>query len=113
MSAFTEITTAILAALNTAPAVSEHIFRARDRAMAEEWATAVNVQVDSALANDGAIAGAPIDWETRVSIECFAKSATTSGDLAVDALLESVFARIANDSTLGGVVQDTHPPVLA
>jgi hypothetical protein len=104
MSAFSSITTALIAVLSAEPALSANIFRARDRAMAEEYATAINVQCDGATPSDGAIAGAPVDWASTFSIECYARSAAASGDLAVDPLLDGVYARLAADTTLGGLV---------
>lgn len=104
MTAFADITGFIVAALQAAPAVSPNIVRARDRAMAESWATAVNVQWDAGTPDYGVIDGAPADWDSKYTIECFAKSPTMSGDLAVDSLLDAVYSRLAADSTLGGRV---------
>lgn len=104
MTAFMDITTAVIAVLSAEPAVSPNIFRARDRTLAEEHVTAINVQWDDGDPNHGAMHGAPVDWESKLTVECYARSSVTSGDLAVDPLLKEVYARIAADSTLGGLV---------
>ena len=104
MTVFVDITAAIMAVLNAAPAISDNVFRARDRAMAEEYSTAINVQVSDSTPFVVAINGAPIDWETTVTIECYAKSSTTSGDLAVDPILAAVFARVSANPSLNGTI---------
>lgn len=105
MTAFADITGLIIAALSAAPAVSPNIVRARDRAMADSWPSAVNVQWDAGTPDYGQINGAPADWQSKYMVECFAKSAVQSGDLAVDGLLDAVYRRLAADSTLGGQVE--------
>jgi hypothetical protein len=111
-TAFATITAGIVALLGAAPAVSPNIFRARDRQMAEEYATAINVQFDGGVPNPGAMKGAPVDWGSRFTVECYARTSTTSGDLAVDPLLEAVYEKIAADSTLGGLVMDIGSPLI-
>jgi hypothetical protein len=103
-TAFAAIVGAVVAVLNAGTPVSPNIFRARERALAEEYATAINVQWDGGTPDNGAMQGAPVDWESRVTVECYARSSTTGGDLAVDPLLEQVYQRLAADSTLGGRV---------
>jgi hypothetical protein len=110
MTAFADITAAFIAALSTAPAVSANIFRARDRTIAENQATALNVQFDGSEPYAGAMHGAPVDWISKISVECYARSSVTSGDLAVDPLLSAAYARLAADTTLGGRVADIGAP---
>jgi hypothetical protein len=110
MTAFADITAAFIAALSTAPAVSANIYRARDRVIAEDQATAINVQFDGSEPYAGVMFGAPIDWTSKITVECYARSATTSGDLAVDPLLSAAYARLATDTTLGGMVADIGYP---
>jgi hypothetical protein len=111
-TAFANITAAFITALSTEPAVSSHIFRARDRQIAEDCTDAVNVQFDGAEPNAGVMHNAPVDWRSRISVECYARSSSSSGDVAVDALLAAVYARLAQDTTLGGVVDDIGMPTL-
>ena len=103
-TAFAKVVTAVMAMLQAAPAVCDTIYRARPNVVPDQTSRAVNVQWENALPNNGAIGGAPVDWATRLSVECFARGMSESGDLEVDPLLESVYERLAADSTLGGVV---------
>jgi hypothetical protein len=105
-TAFAQIVGAVLAALQAAPAVCETVYRARPNLVPEQVEQAVNVQWEQALASPGTIFGAPIDWDTKVTVECYARALRDSGDLAVDPLLEAVYARLAQNRTLGGLVAD-------
>jgi hypothetical protein len=105
-TAFSGIVGAVIARLSEAPAVCDAIYRARSNAIPDTLDFAISVQFDQSLPDRSVIHGAPIDWSTRVSVECFARSVIESGDIAVDPLLEAVFARLAADTTLGGVVGD-------
>jgi hypothetical protein len=111
-TAFSLIAAAFVAALQTAPAVSAKVYRQRERPITSDDVTAVNVQFDGAVPTPGAIAGAPVDWRTRIMVECYARSASASGDVAVDELLKQVYARLAADSTLGGMVANIGEPMI-
>jgi hypothetical protein len=103
---FSQIVGAIVSALQATPAVCQKVYRARPDSIPEQFDQAVNVQWEQGIAGFGTIHGAPIDWTTKVSVECFARSQTDTGDVAVDPLLSAVFARLAQDTTLGGLVAD-------
>jgi hypothetical protein len=105
---FFKIVSAAMAALQADPPVCNTIYRARPTAVPDTIDRAVSVQWDQASALPRAIGGAPLDWSTRLSIECFARGAGQgdTGDALVDPLLEAVYARLAADTTLGGVVDD-------
>lgn len=105
-TAFNAIVTAMVAALSAATAVSPNIFRARLRPMAEQHTTAVVVRLQDAQPQRFAIAGAPVDFDTTIAVECYARTSTTTADVAVDALVEAVYAKLAADTTLGGLVGD-------
>lgn len=111
-TAFFKITSALVAAVSAEPPVSPNIYRGRDRYVPTSNATAVNVQFNGGMPNEGAISGAPVDWRSKFSIECFARSTTLSGDEAVDPLVAEVFSRIAADTTLGGLVDDIGYPLI-
>jgi len=96
----------MIAALKASPPVCNLIDRARSTAIPEQADQAVSVQWENALPESGAIFGAPIDWQTRITIECYARSTRDPGDLAVDALVQSVAERLAQDTTLGELVDD-------
>lgn len=110
VTAFAKVVSAIVAALQAAPAVCETIYRARPTAVPDQTEQAINVAFQGALPNRGAIKGAPVDWNTRITVELFARSFNESGDVAVDPLLAAVYKRLAIDTTLGGVIDDLEGP---
>jgi hypothetical protein len=112
LSSFANITTALIGLLSMDPPVSAQIFRARDRQLAEQFETAINVQFDGAVPVNNGFSQAPVDWESRYTIECYARTTTGSADLAVDPLLSEVFKRIAADVTLGDLVMDIGYPLI-
>ncbi|EJL77356.1 hypothetical protein PMI15_04678 [Polaromonas sp. CF318] len=114
MTAFGTIVAAIVTALQAATAVSAVVDRARLRPVTEDMADAVVVRIQGANNIERfAIRNAPVDWDTGIAIECYARhTSTTSGDAAVDALLAKVYARLAQDPTLGGLVMDLMPTEL-
>ena len=105
-TAFFNIVSAVVAQLGAAPAVCKSIHRARTNVFPDQEAEAISVQFEQAVPAQGAIAGAPIDWTTRITVECYARSVIESGDVAVDPLLERVAGRLAADPSLGGIVGD-------
>lgn len=111
-TAFLDITTAFIARLETVPAVCDTILRANDRRVPENKAKALNVYHAGSRPNEGAIAGAPIDWISGIVVECYAKSSTETPDAAVDQLIQDVYARLAADITLGGLVDDIGVPTI-
>ena len=57
-----------------------------------------------------AVRGAPFNVDTILAVDCYARaSGGVTPDLAVDALLGAVYARLAQDPSLGGLVQDLEP----
>lgn len=78
--------------------------------MAAEWSTAVVVRPQGAQFEQLAILGAPFNLDTQIVVECYARAnAGTSGDAAVDALMQAVYARLMADTTLGGLVGELRP----
>lgn len=113
MTSFGAIVAAIKTALEAGPAVSSLVARARQRAIPADAEDAVVIRIQGAnnIERFG-ILNAPTDWDTSIAIECYARSNTTSGDDAVDQLLGKVYARLAADPTLGGLVMDLMPTEL-
>jgi len=111
-TAFAAITTALVDLFEAAPAIAPYVFRARERAVPKSVTTAISVQWDGGVPKMGAIKGAPVDWESRFTVECYARTATGMPDLAVDPLLLAVYDRIAADTTLGGLVDNVGEPLL-
>lgn len=109
-TAVAAVVSAMVATLQAAPAVSPQVHRARLRPMAADWATAVVVRPLSVAFEPFAIQHAPFNLDTQIAVECYARaSAGTSGDAAVDALMQAVYARLMSDTTLGGLVGYLRP----
>lgn len=109
MTQFATIVAAIESALKASPAVATQVDRASLRPIKAGQDTAVVIRIQSATPERFAILNGPTDWDTDIQIECYARSATASPDAAVDALLGAVWARLAADTTLGGLVMDMNP----
>lgn len=105
-TSFSKVVSAVMATLSANPRVCKSIYRARAFAIPDQDDEAISVQWDQGLPRAGTIAGAPIDWQTRISVDCYARGTSGSGDVAVDPLLEKVYERLAADPTLGGMVDD-------
>lgn len=107
-TAFSKVVSAVIAKLAASPAVCKSIHRARAHVVPEQEDESISVQWEQALPQHGAIAFAPIDWSTRITVDCYARSAAvgTTGDAVVDPLLERVYERLAADATLGGMLDD-------
>lgn len=111
MSFINTAISAIVASLQAAPAVSSNIGRVKLRPLAFSVQQAVVVRPARAVvAQSSQTSGYPITWSTAIQIECYAKStAATAPDVAVDALLQTVYARLMADITLGGAVVELEP----
>jgi hypothetical protein len=114
ITAFSSIVGSVMQLLADEPPVSGSIYRARAQVIPKTDVTAVTVQWDGAMPERRAIRGAPIDWSTRLTIDCYARStvAVTGIDEAVDVLLLAVYNRIAAHPTLAGHALDVGEPVL-
>ena len=108
MTAFNTIVAAIKTKLEQAPAVSTQVYRARLKPVAAQFSDAVVIRIQGGTSERFAVLGGPTDWDTAIEIECYARSATLTPDEAVDALLGKVWARLAADTTLGGLVMLLH-----
>lgn len=101
-SAFDQIVTAFVAKLSEATPVCAMVIEDEGRPIPEEAIEAVVVFYDGSGPPDaGVIQGAPLDWTSRIVVDCFARSKTTTGRKAVDALMQRVFERLAVDPSLG------------
>lgn len=103
--------TAMVAALQSAPAVCAVVDRVRLRALAADIDVALAVRpIASEVMQAGLSPAAPISWQTTIAVECYARSnASTAPDVAVDAVLQGAFARLMEDPTLGGLVVSIKP----
>lgn len=107
MTAFAAIPAAFVAALTGGAAVAPLVEHARRRPLPDDKATGVTVSVLRADGELFAILNGPTDWTTQVLVECYARDqAGLSADAGADALVAAVYARLAADKTLGGLVGD-------
>lgn len=100
-----DATSAVIAALQAAPAVADQVLRARLRPLAAGQSTMVVVRPVEASVLEDELAGLVVTWDVLIAVECYARaSAGTAPDTAVDAVLAAVHTRLAADPTLGGAV---------
>ena len=111
MSMVNDLVTAVVDALKAAPAVSPRVERVRLRALPASAGTAVVVRpIASDVLDAELTTGHPYAWTTQLAVECYARAPQgTAPDAAVDALLESVYARLMADATLGGAATVLQP----
>lgn len=103
--------TAIVSALQSGTPVASQVARVRLRPIAQSAAQAVVVRpVQSQVVEAAMAPGYPVSWTSSIAVECYARSGTTTpADVAVDALLVAVYARLMADTTLGGSVLALQP----
>lgn len=112
MSSFiNQAVSAIMAALQSAPPVAPSIGRVNLRPIAQASGQAVIIRpVNAAPASVNDFTGQPTSWACAIAVECYARSTgTTAPDQSVDALIETVYARLMTDPTLSGVVINLAP----
>ena len=102
---------AIVAALSASTPVASQIARVRLRPLAATQGQAVVVRPLQSEASVSSLSpDLPVSWTSAISVECYARtSAATTPDVAVDSLVEAVYARLMADPTLGGVVLSLQP----
>lgn len=111
MSMVHDLVTAVVDALKAAPAVSPRVERVRLRALPASAGTAVVVRPIASDVLDAELpTGHPYAWTTQLAVECYARAPQgIAPDAAVDALLESVYARLMAGATLGGAATVLQP----
>lgn len=113
-TAHLELTDAIVAALQTAPALAGgRITRGRAVPMQLSAGTALFVRLANASGRPFTVKGDVIQWRTVVAVECAARaSAAQDAHSAVDDLLQDVYARIATAPPADGSWQwDGEPEI--
>lgn len=105
--------TAVMQALQAAPAVAGSVGRVQLRPVAKSVASAVVVRPVASSVLESSLPGAPIAWATTVAVECYARAAGVSPDVAVDPVVQSVYARLMADTSLGGAVNLIEPQDIA
>lgn len=107
---------AMVSALAAGPAIADVVGRGRQRPLSSTTTTAVVVRPSGAqVQQEGDLpTGHPISWTGSYVVECYARTlAAATPDLAVDALVEAVYARLLADTTLGGAVIQFTPQSIA
>ncbi len=114
MSMINAAVTAVMNALKAPPAVSPRVERARLRALPASAGTAVVVRpLGSDVQDAELLTGHPYVWTTSLAVECYARAPQgTAPDVAVDALLDAVYARLLQAPTLGGAVTALQPQAI-
>ena len=114
MSMINAVVTAVVDALKAPPAVSPRVERVRLRALPASAGSAVVVRpIASDVLDAELLTGHPYAWTTQLAVECYARAPQgTAPDVAVDALLEAVYARLLKDPTLGGAVAVLQPQAI-
>lgn len=107
MSAFSDVTAAIVTALSAL--AGGHVTRGYAWPMPEAVDESIVVRPISALAERNAIGSGPVDWRTTVMVELRARYTpdSESADQAIDALLAAVYAALATVTATG--LQDVIP----
>lgn len=104
---FSQIIGAIVTELGSATAVSAQIHRSRVRPASSDWTTMVVVRPTEANFERFSVNGAVLNVDTTIAVECYARTISgTAPDVAVDTLLSAVYARLAANPTLSGLVSD-------
>lgn len=106
---------AIVATLTVAPKLADgEVVSYRRRSMPPNVNRRVYVYLEDSTNDRGAIKGAPMDWRTRIRIECVARDIPgVMSEVVADALLAQVYARIMADTTLGNLALDVFPEAVA
>jgi hypothetical protein len=112
-SKFSQIVDAFVSALSAAPAIAASVERERTRPIADDEVSAINVYWAGSDGNNGTITGAPVDWITQISVECYARSTTLTGLQAIDPIMSAIYARLKANESLSGLVQMIGEPAFS
>lgn len=95
---------AVVAALQASPAVSANVVRVQMQPFDRSVLTAVSVRPLAADRDISALSYAGPDvWAVRLAVDCYVRTSIAT-DLALDILLQAVYARLMADPTLAGAV---------
>lgn len=113
MSLIATATNAFVLALTGAPGVPA-VSRIRMRPVAQGAASAVVVRpLQSEVLEASMAPGYPVSWNSTLAVECYARATPgTTPDMAVDAIVSSVYAALMSDTTLAGAVIHIAPQSL-
>lgn len=110
MSLVNTTITAVVAALQAAPALP-NVARVRLRPVSAASSTAIVVRPAEASVSEASMtSGQVVSWDLIIGVECYARAtAAQAPDVAVDATVEAVYARLMADPTLAGAVLQLQP----
>lgn len=99
------IVEAVAALLTAAPALAGgRVFEGRELALPSDIASQIHVFLNDSDSNGDVLTGAPIDWQSPISIVIRArKSATASAEKVADAIWFDVWSRVMAAQSLGGL----------
>jgi len=107
---------ALVAALNVAPALAGgniKTMRDTNRAMDVEQASQIRAFLDQSLPSPLIGGSAPVDWSTRIRINCLARDVLGATPLkafdVVSALAASVQQRVLESAALAALVMEVNP----
>lgn len=107
---------ALVAALNVAPALADgniKTMRDTNRAMDAEKASQIRVFLDQSLPSPLLGGTAPVDWSTRIRINCLARDVLGASPVkafdAASALAVSVQQRVLESAALSALVTEVLP----
>lgn len=101
---------AVMAALQAAPAIADKVDRVRQRPLPAGLSTMVVVRPDGFAPVVDELAVRVVAWDVPILIDLYARvPAGVAADVAIDPLLKAVGARLAQDPTLGGAVLSLSP----
>lgn len=111
MSIVAAAVSAVMDALQSAPAVTAQVDRVRLRPLSARTTSAVVVRpIQAQVMGAEMPSGHPYIWIASIAVECYARSGpSASPDVAIDDLLSSVYGRLMADPTLGGAVLALQP----
>lgn len=119
MNAHDAIVDAVLAALRQQPPVTTGLIEEDLDAneLGEEVRECISVSLDASNPNRTALRGHPVQWDTDVMLECYARvdgrdDGAPAGGRASRALHLRAYARLMADPSLGGVAIDLQEPQL-
>lgn len=104
------IVSALVALLKADPPVAGgRVYPGRTRAIGVDTPTGVVVMLGRSGSRLAEVKGGRTSWSTLVTIECYGRMEGGAPGDAADPIVEAVFARLAGDPGLGGLVMDTAP----
>jgi hypothetical protein len=97
------------AAMKLAGVAAGRVFVHRTRAINSETPYAVALRLVRSTSQLSSTLGGPTDWKSLLQVDCYGRMVGGTPDEASDAIVEAVFAALADDFTLGGAAIGVEP----